>query len=121
MAAADAVIHLAFDHETMLAGDFGGAVATDLAVVQALGDELAGTGKTFIGGRRGAHRRRRATRRSRQSPLRRRAGDRRVQRARRADRPVAVPPVTHSPRDKHGFIPMLINIAREHRRVRLRR
>src|SRR6201996_8525800 len=48
-AAADAVIHLAFDHDTMFAGDFAGAAATDLAVVQAFGDALAGTGKTLIG------------------------------------------------------------------------
>jgi uncharacterized protein YbjT (DUF2867 family) len=33
---ADAVIHLAFDHEAMDAGDFTGAVATDLAVVEAI-------------------------------------------------------------------------------------
>ena len=46
---ADAVVHLAFDHETMFAGDFAGATATDLAVVQAFGDALAGTGKTLIG------------------------------------------------------------------------
>ena len=46
---ADAVIHLAFDHATMSAGDFPGAVATDMAVVQALGDALAGTGKTLVG------------------------------------------------------------------------
>src|ERR1700678_2222444 len=45
---ADAVIHLAFDHETMMAGDFAGAAATDMAVIQAFGDVLAGTGKTLI-------------------------------------------------------------------------
>src|ERR1700761_9442660 len=45
-AGADAVIHLAFDHATMMAGDFPGAVATDLAAVRAMGDALAGTGKT---------------------------------------------------------------------------
>ncbi|HEY5016103.1 MAG TPA: SDR family NAD(P)-dependent oxidoreductase, partial [Streptosporangiaceae bacterium] len=46
---ADAVVHLAFDHATMIAGDFAGAAATDLAVVRAMGEALAGTGKTFIG------------------------------------------------------------------------
>ena len=46
---ADAVIHLAFDHEAAFAGNFAGAVTTDLAVVAALGDALAGTGKTLIG------------------------------------------------------------------------
>jgi nucleoside-diphosphate-sugar epimerase len=49
-AEADAVIHLAFDHSVAIgAGNFAGAVATDLAVVQALGDALAGTGRTLIG------------------------------------------------------------------------
>ena len=48
-AGADAVVHLAFDHDAMIAGNFAGAVATDLAVVQAFGDALAGTGKTLIG------------------------------------------------------------------------
>jgi NAD(P)-dependent dehydrogenase (short-subunit alcohol dehydrogenase family) len=46
---ADAVLHFAFDHEIMMAGNFAGAVSTDLAVVGAFGDALAGTGKTFIG------------------------------------------------------------------------
>ena len=48
-AGTDAVVHLAFDHDTMMAGDFAGAAATDLAVVRAMGEALAGTGKTFIG------------------------------------------------------------------------
>src|SRR6266508_2470856 len=45
---ADGVVHLAFDHDTMTAGNFVVVVVTDLAVVRALGDALAGTGKTLI-------------------------------------------------------------------------
>jgi hypothetical protein len=80
-AGADAVVHLAFDHETMFAGNFAGAVATDLAVVQAFGVALARAIAGF-------------TERGVRTIL------------------VAIPPLTHSSRDKQGFIPILINIAR---------
>jgi nucleoside-diphosphate-sugar epimerase len=46
---ADGVIHLAFRHDVMRAGDFGTAVATDLAAIQALGESLEGSGKAFVG------------------------------------------------------------------------
>ena len=42
---ADGVIHLAFDHDRMRTGDWRAALAADLAVLHALGDALAGTGK----------------------------------------------------------------------------
>jgi hypothetical protein len=48
-ASANAVIHLAFNHDVMAAGDMAGAAAMDMATVRAFGDALAGTGKTFIG------------------------------------------------------------------------
>ena len=48
-AESDAVIHLAFKHEEMYAGDYQGASDADLAVVRAFLDELAGTGKALIG------------------------------------------------------------------------
>ena len=48
-AAADGVIHLAFKHDAMFAGDFEGAVAADLRAIAALGDALAGTGKPLVG------------------------------------------------------------------------
>ncbi|MFI0242671.1 SDR family oxidoreductase [Streptomyces sp. NPDC016845] len=48
-AAADGVIHLAFKHEAMFAGDFEGAAAADLRVIEALGDTLAGTGRALVG------------------------------------------------------------------------
>ncbi|WP_217145107.1 SDR family oxidoreductase [Streptomyces sp. AC627_RSS907] len=47
-AAADGVIHLAFKHDVMFAGDFDSAVAADLRAVQRLGDALAGTGKPLV-------------------------------------------------------------------------
>lgn len=112
--AADAVVHLAFDHETMMAGDFAGAVATDLAVVGAIGDALAGPGKTFIGvgvRRSGDARHDAAVSANPRAAVTRlidEVGERGVRTIL-----VAIPPVTHSSRDKHGFIPTLIKIARD--------
>jgi nucleoside-diphosphate-sugar epimerase len=113
-AGADAVIHLAFDHETAFAGNFAGAVTTDLAVVRALGDALAGTGKTFIGiGVRpnGDPGRDAAVNANPRSAVRQ-AIDALGQRDVRTIL-VAIPPVTHSAHDRHGFIPMLIKFARD--------
>jgi nucleoside-diphosphate-sugar epimerase len=113
-AGADAVVHLAFDHDTMMAGNFAGAVATDLAVVQAIGDALAGTGKTLIGvglRRTGDARRDAAIDASPRSAVSRAIaglGERDVRTIL-----VAIPSVTHSTRDRHGFIPTLIKIARD--------
>jgi nucleoside-diphosphate-sugar epimerase len=45
---ADGVIHLAFKHEAMRTGDFMGAVGSDLAAIQAMGETLIGTGKPFV-------------------------------------------------------------------------
>ncbi|WP_324788540.1 SDR family oxidoreductase [Streptomyces sp. H51] len=47
-AAADGVIHLAFKHDAMFAGDFDGAVAADLRAIDTLGDALADTGKPLV-------------------------------------------------------------------------
>ena len=110
---ADAVIHLAFDHETMMAGNFAGAVGTDLAVVQAFGEALAGTGRTFIGigvRRTGDAKRDAAIDASPRSAVSRAIADLGERDVRTIL--VAVPTVTHSSRDQHGFIPMLIGIAR---------
>jgi nucleoside-diphosphate-sugar epimerase len=111
---ADAVIHLAFDHETAFAGNFAGAVTTDLAVVAALGDALAGTGKTFIGigVRPSGDPRRDAAANANPRSVVRQAIDALGQRDVRTIL-VAIPPVTHSALDKHGFIPMLIKFARD--------
>jgi nucleoside-diphosphate-sugar epimerase len=111
---ADAVIHLAFDHATMSAGNFAGAVATDLAVVQALGDALAGTGKALIGiglTHTGDAKRDAAIDANPRSAVARAVAGFTEQGVRAML--VAVPPVTHSARDRHGFIPRLIKIARD--------
>ncbi|MEU6375812.1 SDR family oxidoreductase [Streptomyces sp. NPDC046909] len=47
-AAADGVIHLAFKHDAMFAGDFDSAVAADLSAIELLGDALADTGKPLV-------------------------------------------------------------------------
>ena len=112
-AEADAVIHLAFDHDAVFAGDLAGAAAADLAAVQALGDALAGTGKTLMGvgmqptgtehGDEALNANPRSAVASKVAGL-----------AERGVRSllVGIPPVVHSTRDKHGFIPTLIRIAR---------
>jgi nucleoside-diphosphate-sugar epimerase len=48
-AASDGVIHLAFKHEAMQAGDFAAAIEADLRAKEVMGDALAGTGKPFVG------------------------------------------------------------------------
>jgi nucleoside-diphosphate-sugar epimerase len=48
-AAADGVVHLAFRHDAMMAGDLAGAVTADLHAISAITDVLKGTGKAFIG------------------------------------------------------------------------
>lgn len=48
-ASADGVIHLAFKHDEMRAGEFDAAMSADLAAVNALGEALEGTGKPFVG------------------------------------------------------------------------
>jgi len=45
---ADAVIHLAFRHDWMQTGDFAGAVASDLAALTAMGEALTGSGKALV-------------------------------------------------------------------------
>ena len=108
----DAVIHLAFDHATMLAGNFAGAVATDIAVVQALGDALAGTGKTLmgVGLTHTGDAKRDATINANPRSAVARAIAGYTERGVRTIL-IGIPPVTHSTRDRHGFIPMLIKIA----------
>jgi nucleoside-diphosphate-sugar epimerase len=46
--AADGVIHLAFKHDLMAAGDFPTAVAADFAAIKALAEGLEGTGKPLV-------------------------------------------------------------------------
>lgn len=107
---ADGVVHLAFDHDAVHAGDLAGAAAADLAVVRALGDALTGTGKTLVGiglgkghldGALAAH--------PRSAVAEAVAGL-----ADHGVRPVlvGVPQVVHSTRDRVGFVPTLIGVAR---------
>jgi nucleoside-diphosphate-sugar epimerase len=110
-AGADAVIHLAFNHDLIAAGDMVGAVAKDMAVIQAFGDALTDTGKTFIGiglvNDGDGHPVDLASPRA--AIGREIAGfDERGIRSLL----VAIPVVVHSTRDKGGFIPTLISIAR---------
>lgn len=111
---ADAVVHLAFDHTAMAAGDMAGAAATDLAVVRAFGEVLAGTGKALMGigmghgdgnehlGKAYGANPRIATGRL--------LGELAGQGVRTVV--VGIPPVVHSTRDRSGFLPMLTRIAR---------
>lgn len=48
-AASDGVIHLAFKHEEMNAGDLDGPLGADLSAIDAIGEALADTGKPFVG------------------------------------------------------------------------
>ncbi|MER6130247.1 SDR family oxidoreductase [Streptomyces sp. NPDC001795] len=111
---ADAVIHLAFDHDALSPRDFAAAATDDLAVARTLGDALAGTDKTLIGvglTRTGDAKRDAAIDANPRSAVARAiAGF--TEHGVRAML-VAVPPVTHSARDRHGFIPRLIRIARD--------
>jgi nucleoside-diphosphate-sugar epimerase len=47
-AAADGVIHLAFQHDKAFSGRFADAVETDRRAIEAFGDALAGTGKPLL-------------------------------------------------------------------------
>lgn len=122
-AAADGVIHLAFDHEAMFAGDAEGAIAADLQAAEAIGAALAGSDRPFvntagtlalafggIAGRAGTE----------QDAF---AGGPRIDTENAtvalADRGVRssvvrLPPLVHSDLDHHGFGPTLIGLAREH-------
>jgi nucleoside-diphosphate-sugar epimerase len=122
-AAADGVIHLAYDHSAMLRGAMHESLALDRAAIGALGDALQDTGKPLVGtsgtlmlavggvtGRPGTeddvfddvgHR-----------------VDNENAVANLADRGVRasvirLPPTVHSDLDHHGFVPALIALARE--------
>src|SRR6266702_1516093 len=120
--AADGVVHLAFRHDAMQAGDLTSAAETDLAALRAIADALAGTGKPLVGtsgtalltrallGRTGTE----------DDAL---PGGYRVDAENLvidlADKGirssvVRLPPITHSRLDHHGFAPSLIAFARQH-------
>ena len=120
--AADGVIHLAFRHDLMGAGDYDGASAADLAATRALAAALDGTGKPLvttsgtlmlafagITGRPGTE----ADFAS--SGPRVDAENLVIGLAERGVRSsvVRLPPIVHSPLDHHGFAHILIGIARQ--------
>jgi len=107
---ADAVVHLGFQHEGIASGRFAEIAAQDVEVVDAICGELVDTGKAFLGIGMGRiedlanHPNPRAkvalalhgyTERGVRTVL------------------VAVPNVTHGERDRNGFIPQYIRIARQ--------
>ncbi|WBO61529.1 SDR family oxidoreductase [Streptomyces camelliae] len=110
---ADGVVHLGFKHDAIASGRFADAVADDLAVVRVFGEALAGTGKALIGiglTPTGDPRRDAAVHANPRTAVAQEIAGL----AERGVRTVlvAVPPVTHSSRDRNGFIPKLIGIAR---------
>jgi nucleoside-diphosphate-sugar epimerase len=116
-AEADAVIHLAFKHEMMFAGDYQGASDADLAVVRAFLDELSDSGKALIG--TGGtlsysglgHTATEEERVSSESP---RGGARNliIDSQDVNGSVVVLPPTVHSALDTAGFIPVLVRTAR---------
>ncbi|GAB3573620.1 SDR family oxidoreductase [Amycolatopsis endophytica] len=120
-AESDGVVHLAFDHEAMVAGDLASAGDTDLAVVRAFGDALDGTGKPLVvtsgTGILVALGLDRTATEEDVVP-----GGYRIDSENEvigfADRGirssvVRLPPSVHGPADKHGFVPTLIASARK--------
>ncbi|MEU5235043.1 SDR family oxidoreductase [Streptomyces anulatus] len=116
-AEADAVIHLAFKHDEMYAGDYQGASDADLAVVRAFLDELSGTGKALIGtagtlaysglGRTATEEERISSEGPRGAARNAIIDARDVRGA-----VVVLPPTVHSALDVAGFIPILVRTAR---------
>ncbi len=93
-AAADGVIHLAFQHGN---ADFAAALATDLRAVETMGAALAGSGKPFV---TTAHLNGEAS----TNAVLTLAGVR--------TSVVSLSPSVHGEGDKHGFVPRMINVAR---------
>lgn len=124
-AEADGVIHLAFNHEAMRSGDLQGAIDADLRAIETMSDALAGTGKPFIGtsgtlmlafgGVDGVGTEADTV----QAGPRVDAENKVITLADRGVRSslLRLPPTVHSSLDHHGYIPSLIDIAREKGRV----
>jgi len=118
----DGVIHLAFDHQQMIAGDYAAAIAKNLAVVHALGDALRGSGKPLvIASGTGASSQGKPGQPSTEDDVAGDDGSRMdaenvvVGYAEHGVRSssVRIAPITHSVLDRHGFARILISIARE--------
>ncbi|HUQ57565.1 SDR family oxidoreductase [Lentzea sp.] len=116
-AESDAVIHLAFKHDEMYAGDYQGAADADLAVVQAFLDELSGTGKALIGTSGTlsysglGHTATEDERVPSESP-RGAARNAIIDATDVRGSVVVLPPTVHSALDTAGFIPILVRTAR---------
>jgi nucleoside-diphosphate-sugar epimerase len=117
-AESDGIIHLAFKNDQMRSGDFAGAVAAELAVIRALGDALAGTGKPLVvasGTLAVANLGRPGTEEDEPAPGGRPDAEIAVlgfaERGIRSS-VVRIPPITHSTLDRHGFARVLIDIAK---------
>jgi nucleoside-diphosphate-sugar epimerase len=123
--AADGVIHLAYNHGPMLAGNFTDAAALDLSAVQAMGAALDGSGKPFVitsgtlmlamAGleRTGTE----ADALDTGEPPRPRVASENTAIALAGhgvrSSVIRLAPTVHGPADAHGFVPRLIAIARE--------
>jgi nucleoside-diphosphate-sugar epimerase len=123
-AAADGVIHLAYNHEPMQAGNFADAATLDLRAVEAMGAALDGSGKPFVVtsgtlllalaglGRPGTE----ADTVGTGGPPRPRVASENaaVALSGRGVRSsvIRLSPTVHGPADAHGFVPRLIAIAR---------
>ncbi len=121
-AAADGVIHLAFDHQAMSTGNFPAALESNQRAIDAMAGALEGSGKPFVGtsgtlmlafagitGRAGTEED------AAESGPRVEAENTVVGLAGRGVRSsvLRLPPIVHSDLDHHGFVPTLIAIARE--------
>jgi nucleoside-diphosphate-sugar epimerase len=122
-AASDGVIHLAFKHEAMFAGDYAGAIGADLRAIEAIGGALAGSGKPFVNtagslslGLAGITDRLATEDDVLDAGPRIEAENAVIALADRAVRSVVIrlPPLVHSTLDTQGFGPALIRMAREH-------
>jgi nucleoside-diphosphate-sugar epimerase len=120
--AADGVVHLAFRHDAMMAGDLAAAAESDLAALQAIGDVLAGTDKPLVstsGTGMLAHvAQGRVATEEDYDPnggYRIDAENFVVDLAAKGVRSsvLRLPPITHSRLDHHGFAPALIAFARK--------
>jgi nucleoside-diphosphate-sugar epimerase len=116
---ADGVIHLAFGHDFT---DYAGAGATDLRAIEAIGSALAGSGKPFVvtSGTAGLTPGRVGTEADAPDPTggmapRVPSEHTAVALAEHGVRSsvVRLAPSVHGPDDAHGFVPMLIGIARD--------
>jgi nucleoside-diphosphate-sugar epimerase len=119
--AADGVIHLAFRHDLMQAGDGAGAGQADLAALEVIAEALAGSGKPLVGtsgtlmaamvapGQVGTEEI------VGQSGPRIDAENLVIGLAERGVRSsvIRLTPTVHSDLDRHGFVPAMIAIARQ--------